>query len=113
MAEDTGRIVSISELKMILEREEEKKANMCYEKKMALEHARLFAVLSKDEADKMAKELMDIERITPEIAYKFTEILPTHPDDVRVVLAKERFEISEENINRIIEITQKYIPQKK
>lgn len=108
MAEN-GRVVSISELRDILVKEEENGANMIYEKRMALEHAQMFAHISKEDADRMMKDLMEIDRITEAIACKFTEIMPTHPDDVRAVLAKERFEIDEDAINRIIDITSKYL----
>ena len=55
----------------------------------------------------MVEELVEIERITEPIAYKIADILPTHPEEVRAIIAKERFTLEEEEIKKIFKIVEK------
>ena len=105
-----NRVVTLSEVKEILEKEEEEYPDtMVLEKRLALTHAQEFAVLSAEDARKMMEELMEIEGITEEYAAKFTEILPQTPDEVRSVFSREKYGISQEDITKIIDITKKYL----
>ena len=50
-----------------------------------------------------------MERVSESIAFKIAELLPQHPDDVRAIFAKERFNLEEKEINQIIEIVKKVV----
>ena len=98
----------MAEVKKLLEKEE-KKRELTYEQKLALEHAKHFAKVGMTKAKKMADELMTIERITEPFAYKIVDILPMHPDEVRAIFAKERFTLEDDEIKKIIKIVEKYL----
>ena len=98
----------MAEVKKLLEKEE-KKRELTYEQKLALENAKHFAKVGITKAKKMADELMKIEKITEPFAYKIVDILPMHPDEVRAIFAKERFTLEDDEIKKIIKIVEKYL----
>ncbi len=105
--EEEIRHVSLAEVKNLLEKEE-KRRELTYEQKLALEHAKHFSKIGVTKARKMAEELVKLERITETFAYKIVDILPLHPDEVRAIFAKERFTLEEDEIKKIIKIVEKY-----
>lgn len=98
----------MAEVKNLLEKEE-KKRELTYEQKLALEHAKHFAKIGVTKAKKMADELMKIERITEPFAYKIVDILPMHTDEVRAIFLKERFTLEDDEIKKILKIVEKYL----
>ncbi|UCE72798.1 MAG: hypothetical protein JSV56_07115 [Methanomassiliicoccales archaeon] len=105
--EEKVKYVSLAEVKNLLEKEE-KKRELTYEQKLALEHAKHFSKIGTTKAKKMVKELMEIERITEPSAYKIVDILPMHPEEVRAIFAKERFTLEDKEIKKIIKIVEEY-----
>ncbi|UCE35870.1 MAG: RNA polymerase [Thermoplasmata archaeon] len=105
--EEEVRYVSLSEVKNLLEKEQ-KKRELTYEQKLALEHAKHFAQIGVTKTKQMAKELLEIERITEPFAYKIVDILPMHPEEVRAIFAKERFTLEDKEIKKILDIVEKY-----
>ena len=105
--EEEIRHVSLAEVKNLLEKEE-KRRELTYEQKLALEHAKHFSKIGVTKARKMAEGLVKLERITETFAYKIVDILPLHPDEVRAIFAKERFTLEEDEIKKIIKIVEKY-----
>ena len=47
---------------------------------------------------------MKLEKMTTEIAVKIADIRPVNRDELRAVYAKERFTLSEEELDRILDI---------
>lgn len=105
--DEKTKYVSLSEVKILLEKEE-KKRELTYEQKLALEHAKHFSKISVTKAKKMAQELTELERITESFAYKIVDILPMYPEEVRAIFAKERFTLEDSEIKKIIKIVEKY-----
>ncbi len=105
---NVDREMSLSEVKDILDKEEEEDLNMRYEKKMALEHARTFAHISAKEAQALTKELLSIERMKAIHAIKLVEIMPADPNEVRAVFAKERFDLDEDDVKKILDLMSQY-----
>lgn len=97
-----SKFVSIPEVKDILEEVGEGR-ELNYEQKLALEHATYSIQTTSKDANKLIKALMEHERITEALAFKIVEIWPTHPDDVKAIFAKERFTITEEDIQVILQ----------
>ena len=58
---------------------------------------------------KLAKELMEVPLMSRANAVKIADLLAGHPDDVRAVFAKERFSLSKEDVDRVVEIVGKYL----
>ena len=49
-------------------------------------------------------ELLKLEKMKPEIAYRIANIMPKTRDELRAIYAKERFTLSLEELDAIIEI---------
>lgn len=105
-------LLTLAEIKEILTQiaEEREKAGkeLRYEQKRALEHAKTFAKLSADDAKKMVEELLHLEKMKPSIAIQISNILPLTKDEVRSVYAKERFTLTEADLEKILDIVKKY-----
>jgi len=56
----------------------------------------------------MVKELMEVPMMSLANAVKIADVLPTHLDDVRAIFAKERFALSKEDAEKVLEIVNKY-----
>ena len=108
MADETGRIVSLPEVKNILKKIEKERKELIYEQRIALEHAQKFAKLSVKQTKDLIKDLMKLENIGEIHAYKIADILPISEDDVKAIFAKERFTPSESDIKDILKIVGKY-----
>lgn len=96
--------VTLSEIKKTLtEKAKEKELN--FEQKNALEHAKLFATVTPANAEKLKKNLLELE-LSDEIATKIVDLLP-NPLELNLILEKEK-DIEEETKQKIIEIVKKY-----
>jgi len=107
-ADETGRIVSLPEVKNMLKKIEKERKELIYEQRIALEHAQKFAKLSVKQTKDLIKDLMKLENIGESHAYKIADILPTTEDDVKAIFAKERFTLSESEIKNILKVIGKY-----
>lgn len=107
---DKERYVSISEVKEILKRVQKERGELTYEQKVALRHAEAFAKLPVDKTKKLIEELLNnIEKIEERHAYKIADLLPVHEDDVKLIFAKERVNLDEGDIKKILEIVGRYL----
>jgi len=100
--------VSLSELKLILEREKAARSELAPEQQYALSHAAAFARIAPDKVPTMVKELMEVPMMSVANAVKIADVLPTHLDDVRAIFAKERFALYKEDADKVLEIVNKY-----
>jgi DNA-directed RNA polymerase subunit F len=100
--------LTISEVKEILEKESGKR-ELNFEQKAALQHAVAFGRLTPEKARKLVSDLQKIENITEPLAVKITDMLPEHIDDLRVILAKERFVQDPKNIDLIMKTVEQYL----
>ncbi|MCK5459006.1 MAG: hypothetical protein KAI20_03885 [Thermoplasmatales archaeon] len=107
-SDETGRPVSLSEVKNMLKKIEKERKELIYEQRIALEHAQTFAKLSVKQTKDLIKELTNLENIEEIHAYKIADILPTSAEDVKAIFAKERANPSESEIKKILEIVGKY-----
>lgn len=107
MADDD--IVLLSEVKELLEAEREKRGELRYEQKLALEHAQTFAKLDPKESRKLYEEVLKIDRLSPENAAKIADLCPRTADDVRAIFQKERFTLEEDDVNKILDAVARYV----
>ncbi|KAA0006946.1 MAG: RNA polymerase [Thermoplasmata archaeon] len=104
------RYVSIAEVKDILKRIQKEREELTHEQKVALRHAEAFARLSVSKTKELIKELLEkVDKIEERHAYKIADLLPTHEEDVKLIFAKERVNLDEEDIRKILEIVGRYI----
>ena len=101
--------ISLAEIRDLLEREKAARPSLSMEQQYALQHATLFARVTPDQALKLVKELMEVPMMSEFNAVKIADLLPTHGDDVRAIFAKERFALSKEDMDRVLEIVRQYL----
>ena len=100
-------LLTLSEVKELLEQVRQKRAEeeeLGYELRRAIRHAELFAKGTAEEGRLMVEELMKLEKMAPDIAIKIADIRPATKDELRAIYAKERFTLSEEELNGILDI---------
>jgi DNA-directed RNA polymerase subunit F len=107
-AEETGKLVSLAEVKNILKKISKERKELIYEQKIALEHAERFARLSAKQTKDLIAELMKIEHVEEIQAYKIADILPNTEDDVKAIFAKERYTPNDKEIKTILEIVKQH-----
>jgi DNA-directed RNA polymerase subunit F len=100
--------VTLAELKVILEREKTSRGELTLEQQYALSHAGSFARIPSEKAHAMVKDLMEVPMMSMANAAKIADMLPTNLDDVRAIFAKERFSLSKEDAEKVLEIVGKH-----
>ncbi len=97
----------MAEVREILDQIRLKRADeeeLGYELRRAIRHAELFSKGTAEESQAMVAELMKQEKMNREIAVKIADVRPVTKDELRAIYAKERFTLSEEELNNILEI---------
>jgi DNA-directed RNA polymerase subunit F len=77
---------------------------MSYEFRRCIEHANQLAKTTPEKSRALVGELSRMEKMKPEIAFRIANIMPKTRDEVRAIFAKERFTLSPEEIDKIIEL---------
>ena len=97
---------------------QERRGFLTYEQKLALQHAEWAASDNRNghKTDtkifyQMFEAFLKIEKISkyPELAAKLAEMMPTHPEDVRAVLASRRIAVDASEIEQMIDIVRQHI----
>ena len=99
--------VAMSEAKEVMVKRE-KEGELKYEQKVAMEHLTKFTKLKKSDAKKLNDELSNVLRMSPETLVQIINILPKTPDELRMIFAREKFSLKEDEIKNILEIVKKY-----
>lgn len=105
--------LTTSEAKTILEDIEEERAldedrEMRYELARAIEHVNRFAVLDADESLELVEELRELQKVDEQTAYKITDTLPKDRDELRAIYAQERYTLSGDELDEILDVVAKY-----
>jgi DNA-directed RNA polymerase subunit F len=100
-------LLTMAEVKDILDQIRLKRADeeeLGYELRRAIRHAEFFAKGTAEESRRIVEELAKLEKMNKEIAVKIADVRPVTKDELRAIYAKERFTLSEEELNAILEI---------
>ncbi|MGB3945070.1 MAG: RNA polymerase Rpb4 family protein [Methanothrix sp.] len=101
-------LMTLSDVREALEeiklRRAEEPEELGYELRRAIKHADIFSQGTATESLTMREELLGLQKMTPEIATKITDVRPKTRDEIRALYAKERFTLSEEDLDAILEI---------
>ena len=106
--------LTVSEAKELLADVEEERAadeerELRYELARAVEHVNRFAVLEPEESRDLVGELLDLDAVEDEaVAYKITDLLPRTRTELRAVFAQERYALSGDELDSILDIVAKY-----
>lgn len=99
--------MTLAEVRTILDEIRTRRASeeeLGYELRRAIRHAELFAKGTAEESRLMVDELTKLEKMNPEIAIKIADIRPKTRDELRAIYAKERYNLSEEELDAILDI---------
>ena len=97
------KVVGWLDAKKIL-MENEKKKELVYEQKNALEHLRKFCKLSEKKYEKMIEELRKIEKLKDKHIVNIINFLPQTQDELRVLFVNERVVLTDDDKKKILKI---------
>jgi DNA-directed RNA polymerase subunit F len=100
-------LLTLAEVKDILDQIRDKRSDeeeLGYELRRAIRHAEIFSKGTAEESRAVVAELIKLEKMNLEIAVKIADIKPVNKDELRAIYAKERFTLSEEELDNILEI---------
>ena len=97
--------ITIAEVKEMLG-ELSEHYELTYEQNLALDHVTKFSKLDEEAAKKLVEELSEIIKKTQ--AIKVADIMPEDLADLRLIFAKERGSFKQEDMEKILEIVNKY-----
>lgn len=106
MKAEFERYVPLAEVREELKKKDIEK--MVYEQKLAFEHASKFSSISKKAAKEFVEKLVKDFEMPEKLAVKVCDILPSHPDDLKVILMKERFKFTAEQQKKVLEMVEFY-----
>jgi DNA-directed RNA polymerase subunit F len=105
--------LTLAETKEILgeleqERAADEEREMRYELARAIEHVNRFAVLDVAESQEFVDELLELEKVDEQTAYKIANTLPRDRDELRAIYAQERFSLSGDELDAVLDVVAKY-----
>lgn len=105
--------VTLSEVKGVLAQVEAERLGtgkeMSYELRKSIEHANQLAKMSPDDSRELVTELLKLEKMKPDIALRIANIAPRTRDELRAVYAKEKFTLSGEELDEIIDLVKAHL----
>jgi DNA-directed RNA polymerase subunit F len=100
--------VPIAEVKKTLE-EFAEEHELTYEQNLTLDHVIKFSKLDLEDSYKLIEELEEV--VKKKYAVRITYMLPQDLADLRLLFAKERIPIKNEDLEQILKIVDKYRPE--
>ncbi|MDL5361172.1 RNA polymerase Rpb4 family protein [Halalkalicoccus sp. NIPERK01] len=105
--------LTVSETKALLSDVEAERAadpdrEMRYELARAIEHVNRFAFLSPEDANALVSDLREFEKVNESTAYKIADLLPRDRDELRSVYAQERYSLSGDELDEILNVVSQY-----
>jgi DNA-directed RNA polymerase subunit F len=101
--------LTLAEVRELLEKEKEDRGELSPEQGYALQHAEAFARIAPKKAKKLVLALVELEFMSPSNAVKVADLMPTEPEEVRAIFSKERFTLGKEDIDRVLNLVEKYL----
>lgn len=106
--------LTIPEVKELLaeveaERAADEEREMRYELARAIEHVNRFSELSANDSRALVEELQDHEKVETVTAFKIVDLLPQTRDELRAVYAQERYSLSGEELDEILNVVARYV----
>ena len=101
-------LLTISEAKELLDRIKEERTeeveDLGYELKKAIRHIDAFSKSDAEQSRALVTDLMELEKMKPEIAIRIADILPETRDELRSIYAKERFILTTEDLDQMLDL---------
>jgi DNA-directed RNA polymerase subunit F len=77
---------------------------MSYELRKSIEHANQLSKTSEERSRALIGELLKLEKMKEDIAYRIANCMPRTRDELRAIYAKERFTLTGEELDQIIDL---------
>jgi len=77
---------------------------MAYELRRSIDHANHLAKTSTEKSRALVASLLKLEKMKPDIAFRIANTMPRTRDELRAIYAKERFTLSPEELDAILEL---------
>jgi DNA-directed RNA polymerase subunit F len=90
------------------ERAADEDREMRYELARAIEHVNRFADLTPDESREFVEQLRGLENVDEPTAYKIANLRPANRDELRAIYAQERYSLSGDELDDILDIVAQY-----
>ena len=105
--------LTAAEVKEELQSVEEQRAadedrELRYELARAIEHVNRFALLDAEESRELVERLKELEKVDNPTAHKIADLLPRDRDELRTVYAQERYSLSGDELDAILDIVAEY-----
>lgn len=102
-------LLTIPEAKELLdriksERAEEGAEELGYELKKAIRHVDAFSKIDAGKSRALVTNLLKRDNMKPEIAIRIADILPETRDELRSIYAKERFILTTEDLDQMLDL---------
>ncbi|MBI5679549.1 MAG: DNA-directed RNA polymerase subunit F [Methanobacterium sp.] len=97
--------ITIAEVKQMLE-ELQEQHELTYEQNLAFDHVTKFSKMDEESAKKLVEKLAETLKKTQ--AIKLADVMPEDMADLRLIFAKERGTQKKEDMEKILEILEKY-----
>jgi len=81
---------------------------MRYELARAIEHVNRFSTLEAAESRQLVDDLLELEKVDASTACKIADLLPEDRDELRTVFAQERYTLSGDELDGILDIVVRY-----
>lgn len=81
--------ISLAHVKDLLSGRDYSTKESTYEQTQTLEYATKFAKLSKDKAESLYNNLLNLENMTEELAVKIVDFLPEDLESIKMLLSKQ------------------------
>jgi DNA-directed RNA polymerase subunit F len=100
-------LLTLAEVKDILskiaEERREKGIEVGYSFRKALNHADQFSKTKGEKSRELVNKLLELEKMKPSIAIRIADILPQSRDEIRSIYAKEKYTLSNEELDQILD----------
>ncbi len=100
-------LLTLAEVKEILikiaEERREQGLEVGYGFRKALHHADQFSKISGERSRELVSKLLELEKMKPVIAVRVADILPQSRDEIRSIYAKEKYTLSNEELDQILD----------
>ncbi|HWR26060.1 MAG TPA: RNA polymerase Rpb4 family protein [Methanosarcina sp.] len=100
-------LLTLAEVKEILsgiaEERREQGLEIAYGFRKALHHAEQFSKTSGTKSRELVNKLLKLEKMKPVIAIRIADIMPQSRDEVRSIYAKEKYTLSNEELDQILD----------
>ena len=90
------------------ERASEEDRELRYELARAIEHVNRFALLDAEESRELVERLKELDKVDNPTAHKIADLLPRDRDELRTVYAQERYSLSGEELDAILDVVAEY-----